>query len=318
MKENNNNSKSLNISNKINKNKLINNFRVIYNNTQNPIELFFYYMNIKKETECKLKYNMGKFNLNRTNKYLLGRNVVALDYLIKNNKKEKLEHFKNLIKSLDDEYADINGVKFYNDQNSGVFWEYFQEYPYLDVDLKNRTVIDIGANIGDSSLLIANEKAEVYAFEPVPMTFELAKKNIELNQNLKNRIHLYNLAIGDEDGTIEIFIESLEKSNTANSFIQTGEKIEVKCYTIETILKKFSITPDILKMDCEGAEYQIIEKSDLSMFNTIILEYHQKFVGISYKVLVEKLEEMGFNVEVLENSEYKKDEIGFIIANKNE
>ena len=289
--------------------------KLVWGNTQNPIDLLIYYFGIKKETTCKLKYDMGQFKLNPKNKYLLGRNVAVLDYLIKNNEHEKLEQFKNLVNSLNDEYIDINGIKFVDNVYSSVLWEYFLDFPYLDGELKGRTVIDIGANIGDTALHMANKGAFVHAFEPVPQIFKFAERNIEINSNLKKMIKLYNYAIG-VDGFIDIFIESLEQNTSANSFIKSGEKIEVQSYSIETIMEKFSIKPDILKMDCEGAEYTIIENSDLSMFNKIILEYHQKFVGTPYNILVERLEEMGFNVIVEENSEFKKEDFGFIIATK--
>lgn len=49
--------------------------------------------------------------------------------------------------------------------------------------LDNNTVIDIGANIGNHSLYFAKiaNAGSVYAFEPNPYTFDILKRNIELN-----------------------------------------------------------------------------------------------------------------------------------------
>ena len=73
-------------------------------------------------------------------------------------------------------------------------------YRYLPV--KGRTVIDIGANIADSSIYFSLLGAnEVIALEPLPNTYEIAKKNIELN-NLADNITLLLAGCAKERGSM--------------------------------------------------------------------------------------------------------------------
>ena len=283
--------------------------------TKNPIELGLFYFNQKDEVTCYLKDDFGSFELNQENKYKLGASLFTIDEIKESNDDTKKELFKKFIESYNEEYLDVDGVKFHGGKNELVLYEYFSPCPYYD-DLNGRTVFDVGGNIGDTALFMAKEGATVYSFEPVPEIYQLAKKNIEINPDLKDKIHMFNYAIDDKDGEIELFMESMEKNPSISSFTKVGKKITVTSYSIESALKKFNIKPDILKMDCEGSEYNIVLNSDLSMFNRIILEYHEKFVGTPYNVLVERLEDMGFEVTVLKISQYKLNEFGFILAKK--
>ena len=103
----------------------------------------------------------------------------------------------------------------------------------------------------------------------------------------------------------------LKNENTSNAI-----SFEIETLNIDDILKNYDITPDILKIDCEGCEYSIVKNMDLSMFNEIFLEYHAKIVGISYDVIIEKLKEQGFKIKHQPTLNLPIEEIGIIHAFK--
>lgn len=63
-------------------------------------------------------------------------------------------------------------------------------------------------------------------------------------------------------------------SGNAGEFIDSNHQVEVESITVKDVIEQFNISPDVLKMDCEGCEVSIIKNSDLSMFSEIIFEYH--------------------------------------------
>lgn len=92
---------------------------------------------------------------------------------------------------------------------------------------------------------------------------------------------------------------------------------EVDMYSLETIMKKYGVNSGILKMDCEGCEYHLLEEKNeiISKFSQIQIEYHY-----GYEKLVNKLNECGFNTEFTEpiksynESAGKTMMIGYIFA----
>lgn len=140
-------------------------------------------------------------------------------------------------------------------------------------------VVDIGANIGVFSLYAASQKArKVYAYEPNLKTYELLTHNIAQN-NLEAVIIPTRLAVTDTDGgTVKFPIQS----SVGNKILAEGavEDFEtVSTTTLEHILHTHDIdTLDLLKVDCEGSEYQIVESAQtpvLKKLNKIVMEYHE-------------------------------------------
>ena len=74
--------------------------------------------------------------------------------------------------------------------------------------------------------------------------------------------------------------------------------------------------PDVLKMDCEGCEFEIILNEDLSMFNDIIFEHHAVLVGKDCNILIEKLEKENFKINIFTSVTDDFDEVGMIHAYK--
>ena len=176
---------------------------------------------------------------------------------------------------------------------------YKDEYGCLDV--QDKLVIDVGANIGDSAIYFATKGAKkVIAFEPFPATYRQAKENIYLN-GMEKKIELLNIGVGGKSETIflpDTFIGTSGMDSIGKSALDenTDKGAPVRIVTLEEIIKMYPSSETVLKMDCEGCEYaSLLNATDdtLKHFSEIILEYHEK----SGK-LMEKFRKAGFTPEL--------------------
>ena len=152
-------------------------------------------------------------------------------------------------------------------------------------------VIDIGANIGDTAIYFAlNGAKKVISFEPYPATFVLAEKNIGMSE-FKEKIQIINAGYGKDR---KIKIDTSFIPDTGSDIIESSKGTDIEIYSLETIMKKYNINSGVLKMDCEGCEYHLLnEKNEtLRNFSKIQIEYHY-----GYEKLVEKLKESGFETK---------------------
>ena len=189
-------------------------------------------------------------------------------------------------------------IKFYFDDvkqainTVGLIKENFVDEQYKNLDVKGKDVVDVGANIGDSAIYFALKGAKhVYAFEPYPYSYNIAKKNIKLN-NLEGKITLLNEGCG-KDGFVKIKLDYENFGGTDLKNFKSGKVIKI--VNLDEIVKNFNPKPAILKVDCEGCEYDLISNATinaLKAFDQIIIEYHY-----GYKNLVRVLEEAGFKIK---------------------
>jgi len=191
----------------------------------------------------------------------------------------------------------------------GVFFD--KVYDFLPV--RGKTVIDIGANIGDSCIYFAlRGSCNIIGFEPFPKNYELAKKNIEAN-SLTEKITLQLAGCAGHNG--EIIIDPLYKSNVGSCLKEFKRGINVPLLTLRDILNQYNIIRGqaVLKMDCEGCEYDTILSSTvdtLRFFSHIQVEYHH-----GNRNLKEKLEKSGFLVSVTRPSkEHSVDDKSILYA----
>ena len=137
-------------------------------------------------------------------------------------------------------------------------------------------VVDVGANIGVFSLYAARAGSKrVDAYEPNQASFSVLARNVVENQ-FENRILTHRFAVTGKDGQMVKFPKA---SNPTNAILTSdrGEPFElVPTTTLEAIVKSTGRI-DLLKMDCEGVEYEILYNTSASSFEqigSIFLEYH--------------------------------------------
>ena len=158
-----------------------------------------------------------------------------------------------------------NLTRFITPKESGVgiIGEVFRDQIYgkMAGDIRNKTIVDVGAFLGDTAVYFVRKGCKsVFAFEPNDDHFELARKNLNLNE--VHNVELFKTSVGDN------LKELIQKIGEVN----------------------------VLKMDCEGCERVAIisTPSELLMqMEQIIMEYH----GDPSEV-VRKLKSSGFKVRV--------------------
>ena len=193
-------------------------------------------------------------------------------------------------------------------------------------------VVDIGAHIGSFSImsgLKTGNTGKVYAFEPIPETFRILKKNIYYN-SLQEIVYPYRYAISNTKKKEKMYIfkssnksllfhsSSFYKQQTETIDATIEEKIEVECITLRDIFDLGELDRiDVVKMDCEGEEYSIIFDTPagyLMRIGKLFIEYHdmlsQKY---THKDLIDYLLKLKFNV-VHEMPKYSERGCGIIYA----
>lgn len=176
----------------------------------------------------------------------------------------------------------------------------------------NPVIVDVGANVGFFSINMFYyfPQAKVLAYEPVPYNFQIlqAYQNAFPNFNLQ----VYQEAVGGEDTTLKLNLSKLDGYTTMASIFESdsrGYQIEVPAYSLETLFKRQKLNGiDLLKLDCEGAEYQILYNAPdhiLSKISKMSIETHKgKDRTESLMALRIFLGSKGFVTEALEEGKY--------------
>lgn len=162
---------------------------------------------------------------------------------------------------------------------------------YQKLPVENKTVIDIGANIGESAISFVLRGAKrVIGLEPFPINYEFFKLNI-LKNNMNKQIETIHGGLSSSSS--EIFVDpDLSGLSYKMESSDGGEKINQ--YTLDELITKFNINDAIIKMNCEGCEYDTILNTSndiLKKILYILIQYHD-----GHETLMKKLESAGFDV----------------------
>ena len=310
-----------------NANNRINDLLVVHSIVKNWQDVFLFRMGLKKPGFVMQLRNGKKININKLKDYfsfweskegqeeLLNQSgLKSIVKIVKNDTVLKFKFENKIVKLVYDSQKQMNNTL-------GMIKEQFIEEQYKWLDVKGKEVIDIGANVGDSAIYFAlNGAKHVYAFEPYPYSYNIANKNIRLNE-LQDMVTLVNQGCSGEKAVIKIKSAYQNFGGTDLKSFEDGK--EIKITTLSEIIKNFNIRyPAVLKIDCEGCEYEILlnaKVSDLKKFKQIQIEYHYGYLNLK-----RKLEEAGFKVTQLypifhfnTEADNNKMFLGFIYAVRN-
>jgi FkbM family methyltransferase len=144
------------------------------------------------------------------------------------------------------------------------------------------TILDVGASIGTFSVYAGTgaRAVRIFSYEPMPDYFSLMQQNIRRNQ-LDDRVKCFNCGVAADAGTRQLTVESatfMFPTLTSSLADGPGRKIDIPCTTLSDIIDANNIERvDLLKMDCEGSEYEILygaPKRCLQQVREIRMEYH--------------------------------------------
>jgi FkbM family methyltransferase len=176
------------------------------------------------------------------------------------------------------------------------------EYGVIESDITGKVIVDFGANVGDFSIACALKGAFVHAFEPNPDLYELLQRNFKSNQ-VESRVKSYPAGVWRESGRVEAAYDP--QGSGAGRMLKPGENrtfrrtIEFDLIRASDAIKSVGDSIDFLKVDIEGAEYEVFEElinsGEMSRVQAGAIEYHSRLEN-----LAETLLEAGFEVSVLE------------------
>lgn len=210
--------------------------------------------------------------------------------------------------------AQIADIKYYvhTSQTMQILNEVYIEGIYDIGGATQVVVVDIGMNAGIASLFIAkNMKVPIFAFEPFRETYQAALSNFALNPEVADLIRPYNFGIGAADASIEALYCPEASGDCGVIPIPEGycqgratktEIIKLKPISeiIDLIRNDFPGKKLVLKIDCEGSEYEILqslyESDSLKYVVIIMLEWHRRSILHDPSGIVDILINSGFNV----------------------
>jgi FkbM family methyltransferase len=177
-------------------------------------------------------------------------------------------------------------------------------------------VVDVGANVGFAALQFAanNPDARVVACEPLHDVYLRAISNVALNPHLKERISIHNVALFSHNG------EEVVRSNTHNRVrsslvidnpelaVGKEEAIAVTVSRASEFIRKVVKNNQgralVLKLDCEGSEYAILDdlisSGSLCQVNMVMFEWHRVDSSRNDNWLKHQLVKEGFDVVMQE------------------
>jgi len=142
------------------------------------------------------------------------------------------------------------------------------------------TIVEIGANIGTFAVFAAksDKTARLYSYEPVKANYDVLLRNIAAN-GLQGRVTAFNLGVASRTEQRDFYLTSSPEHTLIKS-AAAGHSVRVNCVSLSDILRANKLSKvDLLKINCEGAEFEILystPKECFELIDEIRMEYHDQ------------------------------------------
>ncbi|MDI1323160.1 MAG: FkbM family methyltransferase [Algoriphagus sp.] len=167
-----------------------------------------------------------------------------------------------------------------DDSDIRVFKQIFLDevYYFFPQDFSPKVILDAGANVGYSTVWFASKfpNAEILAIEPEKSNFDVLKKNTQGRSN----IFPIQAGLWFEKSFLKIHDSKSGSWAFETRVPKDGENTDVESVTIQELIRNYKLTQiDLLKIDIEGAEYELFDNQAeewLPFVNMIMIETHDR------------------------------------------
>ena len=170
-----------------------------------------------------------------------------------------------------------------------IFWKKIYKIPDKFIGKNLKTIIDLGAHVGFTSLFYATEypNANIYAVEASEGNFNVLKQNAKSFKNITT----LNKAVYSSDGKVLFSNDGLSYNTKISS---DGNPIQA--ISVNTLMEMYAIDNiDLIKIDIEGTEEIILKENNqwLEKTDNIIIEIHSSY---TISCLERDLKPFGFEI----------------------
>jgi FkbM family methyltransferase len=176
-------------------------------------------------------------------------------------------------------------------------------------------VVDIGGHVGAFTVAVceAYPAAQCFVYEPAPDTCAFLRTNVEQN-GLSNRVRVQQAAVAGHAGEASMDIGTPAASaHRPISFGAAGSRsVTVPVRAFADVITAVGRDIDVLKLDCEGSEYSIIEETtaaDWQPIRRVVMEYHPDDPE-RLRALVARMQGFGFRLTGKWRWRYSDDLLG--------
>jgi len=175
---------------------------------------------------------------------------------------------------------------------------------------KDGIFFDLGAHVGQYTLGASPLCRAVHSFEPVPGTFELLQRNVQVN-GLTNVI-TNQCAVSDSCGQVKIYegdLGTMDRSSLRAPARTSGRSFLVPTTSLDAYVAKHGAVPDLIKIDVEGAEIAVLRGGSNLLREAhpaLIVEVdneNQPRFGFTTDDLLRELKSFGYSLSRLEDEE---------------
>ena len=217
-------------------------------------------------------------------------------------------YIKSIVPSLD-----YNGKKDMHYILNEIFYQKVYNNDFVCV-AENDIVFDIGFNYGFFTLdALTYKPKKIIGFEPNPNLVKL------FNRLHIDSVELHQSAVSDKAGSTVFYENNFSGKSSIHSDVNSdtsSNSYQVNICSFNDMAEQYDVI-DYLKVDCEGAEYEIFESIPneflTNRIRKIALEFHHNINDIKVVNLISKIKECGFETKI----DYKDgDSTGMLYARK--